>query len=112
MYAVIAAGGRQYRVSQGDVIYVDKISKDPDTAVTFDVLMVGGEDEIKVGHPILEGAKVEGKIVSQVITPILADGEIIGGLMLLSRESGLQMTDIDHKVAETTANIIGRQMEQ
>jgi len=49
---------------------------------------------------------------SQVITPIIADGEIIGGLMLLSRESGIQMTDIDQKVAETTASIIGRQMEQ
>ena len=49
---------------------------------------------------------------AQVITPILADGEIIGGLMLLSRESGKQMTEIDQKVAETTANIIGRQMEQ
>ena len=49
---------------------------------------------------------------AQVITPILADGEIIGGLMLLSRESGRQMTEIDQKVAETTANIIGRQMEQ
>ena len=50
--------------------------------------------------------------VAQVITPILSDGEIIGGLMLLSRESGRQMTEIDQKVAETTANIIGRQMEQ
>ena len=49
---------------------------------------------------------------AQVITPILADGEIIGGLFLLSRESGRQMTEIDQKVAETTANIIGRQMEQ
>ena len=49
---------------------------------------------------------------SQIIAPILADGEIVGGLILLSRESGLQMTDIDQKVAETTANIIGRQMEQ
>ncbi len=66
MYAVIAAGGRQYRVSQGDVIYVDKISKDPETAVTFDVLMVGGENEVKVGHPTVEGASVEGKIIAQV----------------------------------------------
>ena len=49
---------------------------------------------------------------AQVITPILADGEIIGGLFLLSRESGLQMTGVDQKVVETTANIIGRQMEQ
>ena len=49
---------------------------------------------------------------AQIIAPILADGEIIGGLILLSRESGVQMSDIDHKVAETTANIVGRQMEQ
>ena len=49
---------------------------------------------------------------AQIIAPILADGEIVGGLMLLSRESGLQMTNVDQKVAETTANIIGRQMEQ
>jgi AbrB family transcriptional regulator (stage V sporulation protein T) len=49
---------------------------------------------------------------AQVIVPILADGEIIGGLMLLSRESGVRMGDIDQKVAETTATIIGRQMEQ
>ncbi|MBQ9307526.1 MAG: 50S ribosomal protein L21 [Clostridia bacterium] len=65
MYAIIAAGGRQYRVSQGDVIYVDKINKDPDTTVTFDVLMVGG-DEVRVGNPVLADAKVEGKIVAQV----------------------------------------------
>ena len=49
---------------------------------------------------------------AQVVAPILADGEIVGGLMLLSRESGLQMTEVDQKVAEATANIIGRQMEQ
>ena len=49
---------------------------------------------------------------AQIVAPILADGEIVGGLMLLSRESGLQMTEVDRKVAETTANIIGRQMEQ
>lgn len=49
---------------------------------------------------------------AQIIAPILADGEIIGGLMLLSRESGASMTDVDRKVAETTANIVGKQMEQ
>lgn len=49
---------------------------------------------------------------AQIIAPILADGEIIGGLILLSRETGVQMNEIDKKVAETTANIVGRQMEQ
>ena len=49
---------------------------------------------------------------AQIIAPILSDGEIIGGLMLASRDSGRQMTDVDKKVAETTAGIIGHQMEQ
>lgn len=49
---------------------------------------------------------------AQIVVPILADGEIIGGLMLLSRESGARMGDIDQKVAETTATLVGRQMEQ
>ena len=61
--------------------------------------------------PITDDDRVE-NYSAQVITPILADGEIIGGLFLLSKESGQQMTTIDQKVAETTANIIGRQMEQ
>jgi AbrB family transcriptional regulator (stage V sporulation protein T) len=49
---------------------------------------------------------------AQIITPILADGEVIGGLLLLSRESGDKMDETALKVAETTATIVGRQMEQ
>ena len=66
MYAVIKAGGRQYRVSKGDVIYIDKVNQEADSAISFDVLMIGGEGEAKVGNPILEGAKVEGKVLAQV----------------------------------------------
>lgn len=49
---------------------------------------------------------------AQVIIPILSDGEVIGALVLLSRESGAVMDDTAFKVAETTATIVGRQMEQ
>ena len=42
----------------------------------------------------------------------MAEGEVIGSLILLSRESGVRMNEIDLKVAETTAGIVGRQMEQ
>ena len=66
MYAVIAAGGRQYRVSQGDVIYIDKVNQEADSKISFDVLMIGGEGDMKVGTPVLAGAKVEGKILGQV----------------------------------------------
>ena len=49
---------------------------------------------------------------AQIVAPILSDGDVIGSLILLSRENGVRMTDIDQKVAETTASIVGRQMEQ
>ena len=66
MYAIIAAGGRQYRVSQGDVIYIDKVDQEDGSSVSFDVLIIGGNDSVKVGNPLVEGAKVEGKVVAQV----------------------------------------------
>ena len=47
-----------------------------------------------------------------IIVPIIADGEVIGSLMLLSHDVGARMTEIDLKVAETTAGLVGRQMEQ
>lgn len=49
---------------------------------------------------------------AQVMVPILSDGEVIGALVLLSKESGTVMDDTAFKVAETTATIVGRQMEQ
>ena len=66
MYAIITAGNKQYRVSQGDVIYIDKVNQENDSTVTFDVLLVENEGEVKVGNPTVAGAKVEGKVVAQV----------------------------------------------
>ncbi len=66
MFAIIAAGGKQYRVSQGDVIYVEKVDQEAGSAVTFEVLMAGEGAEVKVGTPVLAGATVEGKVIAQV----------------------------------------------
>ena len=67
MYAVIQTGGKQYHVQQGDVIFVEKINAQADEAVTFDeVLLVGNDGETKIGTPVVEGAKVEGKVLAQV----------------------------------------------
>lgn len=67
MYAVIKTGGKQYRVQQGDVIFVEKLNAQADEAVTFDeVLLVGDGDQAQVGTPVVKGAKVEGKVLSQV----------------------------------------------
>ena len=66
MYAIIATGGKQYRVSEGDVIYIEKIDAQVDSTVSFDVMLVENEGEVKVGTPVVEGVKVEGKVVVQV----------------------------------------------
>ncbi len=66
MYAVIKTGGKQHRVSEGDVIAIEKINGDKGDAVVFDqVLMVEKEGDIRIGRPVLEGAKVVGEILSQ-----------------------------------------------
>ena len=66
MFAIIAAGGKQYRVSQGDVIYIEKVDQEDGSAIAFDVLMAGEGSDVKVVTPVLEGAKVEGKVLAQV----------------------------------------------
>ena len=65
MYAIIATGGKQYRVSEGDVLFIEKIDAEVDSTVSFDVLLVENEGDVKVGTPVLEGVKVEGKVVAQ-----------------------------------------------
>jgi len=66
VYAIIETGGKQYRVQQGDVIYVEKLDLQADATVEFDVMLLGAEDGVKVGKPVVEGAKVQAKVVSQV----------------------------------------------
>jgi len=62
MYAIIETGGKQYKVSEGDVIFIEKLEVEAGAAVEFDrVLAVGGEGEVKVGAPYVEGAKVTAK---------------------------------------------------
>lgn len=67
MYAVIATGGKQYRVQQGDIIYVEKLDVADQAPVSFDVLMLGKDEAgVVVGKPTVSGAKVEGKVLGQV----------------------------------------------
>lgn len=66
MYAVIETGGKQYRVQEGDVIFVEKLPQNPDETVEFDrVLLVGKEGEVKVGNPFVPGARVTAKVLEQ-----------------------------------------------
>jgi large subunit ribosomal protein L21 len=64
MYAIIKTGGKQYRVTEGDTLRVEKLNVEG-TNVTFDqVLLVGGE-EVKIGAPIVEGASVSAEILRE-----------------------------------------------
>jgi len=66
MYAVIKTGGKQYKVSEGELLKVEKITGNRgDTVSLDDVLLISKGEDIKVGTPIVEGAKVVGQIVSQ-----------------------------------------------
>ncbi len=65
MYAVIRTGGKQYRVSQGDRVKIEKLDGDVGGKLQFEVLLVGGDGEAKVGSPTVAGAAVEGEIVAQ-----------------------------------------------
>ena len=66
MYAVVNSGGKQYKVQQGEVLRVEKISGDVGSPVTFDrVLMFADGDNVSIGQPVLDGVSVEGHIVEQ-----------------------------------------------
>ncbi|SDD23694.1 large subunit ribosomal protein L21 [Paenibacillus sp. UNCCL117] len=63
MYAIIETGGKQYKVSEGDVLYIEKLEVGAGDAVTFDrVLAVSGEGGLTVGAPLVSGATVSGKV--------------------------------------------------
>lgn len=63
MYAIIETGGKQYKVQEGDVIYIEKLPAEEGETVTFDrVLAIAGEDGLKAGTPTVEGASVTGKV--------------------------------------------------
>ena len=65
MYAVIQTGGKQYRVSEGDKLRVEKLAGDVGTEVVFEhVLMLGG-DAVTVGKPTVSGASVKAQILAQ-----------------------------------------------
>ncbi|WP_432408924.1 50S ribosomal protein L21 [Wukongibacter sp. M2B1] len=66
MYAIIETGGKQYRVQEGDTLFVEKLEVVAGEIVNFDkVLVVSNEGKLSVGSPFVEGAKVEASVVEQ-----------------------------------------------
>jgi large subunit ribosomal protein L21 len=70
MYAIIEEGGRQFRVTGGDTIKIDRELKDDEKTVTFDrVLLVGGEGDPRIGKPLVSGATVTADVIGPIKGP-------------------------------------------
>lgn len=66
-YAVIRTGGKQYRINEGDIIDVERLSPTPEKSVTFsEVLMVTDGDSVNLGTPILAGVHVAGTVIDDI----------------------------------------------
>lgn len=65
MYAIIVTGGKQYRVQQGEAVYVEKLDAKAGDKVTFDQVVFVGGDSTKVGAPLVSGASVTGTVEKQ-----------------------------------------------
>ena len=65
MYAIIATGGKQYKVAEGDIIKVEKLGVDAGDAVTFDQVLAVNNGELSVGCPTVAGATVSGTVVKE-----------------------------------------------
>lgn len=65
MYAIIETGGKQYKVSEGDVVYIEKLAVNEGDAVKFDKVLAVGGDNAVIGTPVVEGASVDAKVLAQ-----------------------------------------------
>ena len=65
MYAVIETGGKQLKVEEGQVIYVEKLDVNEGDSYTFDKVVAVGDKELRLGNPYVEGAKVTCKVEKQ-----------------------------------------------
>jgi large subunit ribosomal protein L21 len=72
MYAVVSTGGRQYRVEPGVTLSVERMTAEPGASVTFDrVLLVGDDETVTVGTPVVSGASVSATVLGEVLGPKL-----------------------------------------
>jgi large subunit ribosomal protein L21 len=67
MFAVVNIGGQQFKVSENNAYYVPKLSEEPDTEITFDdILLLGDDKKVKVGNPSVKNAKVTAKVLEHL----------------------------------------------
>jgi len=64
MYAIMQTGGKQYRVQEGDIVYVEKLDLLEGDSIDLDVLLLSGENGIRIGSPLVDGAKINAKVLA------------------------------------------------
>jgi len=102
MYAVVKTGGKQYKVSEGDVLHLEKIDGEVGATVEFDQVLMAGEGEAAdIGAPLLDGRKVTGRILAQ------DRGPKIIVLKHLKRKKSRKKQG--HRQARTTVEIVSIQ---
>ncbi|MDE7300148.1 MAG: 50S ribosomal protein L21 [Lachnospiraceae bacterium] len=65
MYAIIATGGKQYKVTEGDIIRVEKLGAEKDSVVSFDQVLAVNNGELKIGNPTVAGATVSATVIEE-----------------------------------------------
>jgi len=66
MYAVVQTGGKQYRVEEGNIVLIEKLPTEAGKEVVLDkVLLIGNDDKVTIGRPVVEGASVLAEVVRQ-----------------------------------------------
>ena len=63
MTAIFVTGGKQYKVSEGDVLFIEKLTAEAEETVVFDEVLAVVGDEVQIGKPVVEGAKVTAKVL-------------------------------------------------
>jgi len=63
MFAVIKTGGKQYKVAEGDILTIEKLSREGENVIFDNVLLIANSKDVKVGKPTVSGAKVEAKVL-------------------------------------------------
>jgi large subunit ribosomal protein L21 len=107
MYAVIASGGKQYRVSQGQVIKVEQIAAQPGDSIEFDqILLLADGDNVQVGTPYLPGTKIKGEVIRQ------GRGEKIRILKFRRRKHHMKQAGHRQNFTEIKITAIGDQSAQ
>ena len=66
MYSVIVTGGKQYKVAEGEFLKIEKLDVPVGEAISFDrVLLIGNGEDVKIGAPVVDGAKVTAEVIDQ-----------------------------------------------